>query len=233
MENGEQGIKLVVAKGLCDFFGITGAEKSHLCDLAIKSNERGWWEPFFDTATGQGIRPKIPLFLETEQAARLVQVLELALIPGLVQTRDYLLELDKAQPPESAGLAEARLGIRVVRQDRFFGQRNPPRLELLMATTAIDYLDAMPRKVRDGQIARLREINALPFADIRVLTRMHAGATGAFNILTPRDGLPPFVFMDQPDGCRYVEPPAVVSKFVQMFTSAQDSSAEPLEGYLK
>ncbi|WP_199035646.1 helix-turn-helix domain-containing protein [Glycomyces salinus] len=233
MENGEQGIKLVVAKGLCEFFSIEGAEKSHLCELAVKSNERGWWEPFFDTVTGKGLRPKIPLFLETEQASKRIRVLELALIPGLAQTREYLLELDAAQPPTEEDLAEPKLGLRSVRQERLFSLRRPPKLEFLISTAAIDFLEAMPRKVRDGQIARLREINAMPFADVRVLTRINAGVLGAFNLLDPSDGLPPIVFMDHPDGSRYVEQPAVVSRFEQNFISAHDRAAEPLEGYLR
>jgi hypothetical protein len=172
---------------------------------------------------------EVPLFLETEQTSKRIRVLELALMPGLAQTRDYLLELDAAQPPPDEDLSEAKHDLRSVRQKRLFGRRRLPQLEFLIATAAFDFLDSMPLNVRDGQIARLREINAMPFADIRVLTGMNAGASGAFSILYPSDGLPPIVFMDQPDGSRYVEMPAVVFRFEQNFESARDMAAEPLD----
>ena len=107
-----------------------------------------------------------------------------------------------------------------------------PRLEFVIGKAAIDYLDTLPGPVRDGQIARLREVAALDNASVRVLTGLHAATAGGFNILYPDDETEPFVFTDAADGCRYVEQPQLVSMYEQIFGSVQDQSMT-LEEYLR
>ncbi|GAB4005343.1 hypothetical protein GCM10029992_52950 [Glycomyces albus] len=221
MENGEQGIKLIVAKGLCEFFGIEGAEKSHMCELAVKSNERGWWEPFVDKATGRRPSAGFPLFLEAEQEASHFRILETEVVPGLLQTRGYTAELAHTALPNPDQPLLELLDFREKRQKRVFSRVPAPTLEIIIGPAVLVYINAMPREVRDGQIARFEEIDRLPFVEICVLTGMHAGHSGAFNILNPGDGGPPFVFLDAADGCRYIEHSTVVSRFERISCRCQ------------
>lgn len=232
IEEGTQATRAIVVEKLCDLYGIDDAEMSHLTSLAARGKERGWWEPYFDIAAGETSRPKIPLFLETEQAARQIWVLETEVIPGLLQTPEYLRQLQSVQLAMREEVAESWRGLRTHRQQLLYSRAPLPRLEFLIGKAAIDYLDAMPTDVRDEQRARLLEVAAMRGASIRVLTRIHAATAGAFNLLYPGDDGEPFVFTDGADGCRYIEQPGLVSMYEQIFESARDMSI-PIEEYLR
>jgi hypothetical protein len=221
-----------VVEKLCAQYGISGPELSHLTMLAVRSKERGWWEPYFDVGAEQTSRPKIPLFLETEQSALRIWVLETEVIPGLLQTPEYLQILQAAQLLMTDEVTESWRGLRTKRQELLYGRDPFPVLEFIIGRAAVDYLDAMPANIRDGQIRRLLEVAAMPSVNIRVLTQLHAAAAGSFNLLYPGDATDPFVFMDAADGCRYIEDSRIVSMFEQTFSSARDKTVQ-VEEYLR
>lgn len=232
IEEGTQATRSIVVEKLCAQYGISGPELSHLTMLAVRSKERGWWEPYFDIGAEQTSRPKIPLFLETEQSALRIWVLETEVIPGLLQTPEYLQILQAAQLLMSDEVTESWRGLRTKRQELLYGRNPFPVLEFIIGRAAIDYLDAMPADARDGQIKRLLEVAAMPSVNIRVLTQLHAAAAGSFNLLYPGDATDPFVFMDAADGCRYIEERRIVSMFEQTFSSARDRTVQ-VEEYLR
>lgn len=232
IEEGTQATRSIVVEKLCSLYEVTTEEMSHLTSLVARGNEQGWWEPYFDIGTEETSRPKIPLFLETEQVATQIWVLETEVIPGLLQTPEYLRELQAVQTAMNEAAAESWRGLRTHRQKLLYSRVPMPRLEFLIGKAAVDYLDAMPGAVRDGQIARMREVNGMRGADIKIITRLHPGSAGSFNYLFTGDDGDSFVFADAADGCRYVQQPQLVSMYGQIFTSAQNMSV-PLEEYLR
>jgi transcriptional regulator with XRE-family HTH domain len=232
IEEGTQATRTIVVEKLCARYGIAPAEMSHLTTLASRSKERGWWEPYFDIGAEETSRPKIPLFLETEQSALRISVLETEVVPGLLQTPQYLRALQAAQLPMREEVAENWRGLRTKRQELLYGRDPFPVLEFIIGRAALGYLDAMPGDVRDAQIARILEVAAMPSVSIRVITQIHAATAGAFNILYPGDATEPFVFMDAADGCRYIEQPQLVSMYEQIFGSARDKTVHVKE-YLR
>lgn len=232
IEEGTQATRSMVVEKLCGLYNIDTAEMSHLTTLAVRGKEPGWWEPFFDIVTEETSRPRIPLFLETEQVARRILVLELTVVPGLLQTLEYLREIQAVQIAMIEEAAESWRALRTKRQELLYSRSPLPEMQFLLGRPVIDFLEGMPSSVRDGQIARLVEVNAMPQASIRVLTRMHPGAAGSFNLLFTDDEADAFGFADADDGCRYIPQPQLVSMYGQMFTAAHDMSV-PLEEYLQ
>ncbi|MEU5156727.1 helix-turn-helix transcriptional regulator [Glycomyces sp. NPDC021274] len=232
IEAGTHGTRRLVVESLVSHYGIPQEEASHLYGLVVRGAERGWWEPYFDIGAGQASRPRIPLFLETEQSAAQIWVLETEVIPGLLQTPEYLHVLQAAQLVMSEEVTESLQGLRTKRQELLYGRSSLPVLEFIIGKAAIDYLDAMDPEVRDGQIARILDVAAMPNVRIRVLTQLHAAAAGAFNIVYPGDATDPIVFMDAPDGCRYIEDRRIVSMFEETFGSARGKTVL-VEEYLK
>lgn len=232
IEEGTQATKPIVVEALCKLYGIDDTEMSHLTTLAVRGKERGWWEPYFDIGSEETSRPKIPLFLETEQSALQIWVLETEVIPGLLQTPEYLRELQAVQLPMREEVAESWRGLRTHRQKLLYSRTPLPSLEFLIGKAAVDYLEAMPAEVRNGQVDRLLEVSAMAGASIRVLTSLHAATAGAFNLLYPGDESEPFVFTDAADGCRYIEQRQLVSMYEQIAESARDKSV-PVEEYLR
>ncbi|GAB4004067.1 helix-turn-helix transcriptional regulator [Glycomyces albus] len=232
IENGEQATHILQARGLCDHFGVTGSEKSHLCDLAVRGKEAGWWESYVKPGARESTRPDFPLFLETEQVAVHIRSLEIEMIPGLLQTPEYLREVQAAQLPMSPEVAESVRALRAHRQQLMQQRTDEPRLEFLVSRAALDYLEEVPGDVAVEQRNRLLKAVEEERAQIRVITRLHAGTTGPFWILTPPDETRPFVYIDDLDGCRYIEKPEVVSLYERAFGRAWERSV-PIEEYLR
>lgn len=232
IEAGTHGTKKVVIEALVKHYRISTKEASHLYALVVRGAERGWWEPYVDGGTKQGTRPDFPLFLESEQVAAFIRVLETELIPGLLQTPEYLLALQAAQLPIPDDVAEAVRALRTLRQKLIWGRSRPPQMAFLIGEGALRYLEHLPGQVRDGQVRRLLEAAREPHIDIRVITELHAGAAGAFNIITPTEQEATFTFVDLLDGCRYIEDRDIVSMYVRAFLAAQKKTVR-VEEYLR
>ncbi|WP_246039737.1 helix-turn-helix domain-containing protein [Glycomyces buryatensis] len=231
IEKGVQGTKRPVIESLCRHYDVDDKERSYLLALWARSAERGWWEAYFDASSEEVISPDFPLFLESEQIATLIRMFESEVIPGLLQTPEYLLALQAVQLPVPPEVAEKIRALRVHRQKLIFGRKDNPQMEFLIGAGAMHYLMRLPEPVRDGQIARLREVNALPNASVRILTGLHAAAGSPFKLLTTSPDMPPIAYLESRDGCRYIERSEVVFFFERLFTSAQGNS-EALEEYL-
>jgi hypothetical protein len=221
----------MVVEKLCDLYAISQKEMSHLTTLAVRGKERGWWEPYVDGGTGKESRPNFPLFLETEQIAVSTRGLETEVIPGLLQTEEYLLALQAAQLPMPEEVAASVRALRTHRQRLMRERTDNPRMEFLISRSAIDYLDQLPAEVVAGQRERLLQVAADPNMEVGVITALHAGAAGAFAILTPPDDEPPLVYIDDLDGCRYIEDLDVVSLYEQAFKAVRAMSVS-IEEYL-
>lgn len=232
IEEGKQATRPLVVEKLCSLYGITGAEMSHLTGLAARAKERGWWEPYIDGGTKEGTRPDFPLFLETEQIATHIRVLETEVIPGLLQTEAYLLALQAAQLPMPEDVAAGVRALRTHRQRLMAERADDPRQEYLFSRSAIDHLEALPADAAEEQRDRLLAAAEVENVQIRVIASLHAGAAGAFAVLAPPEEEPPFVYIDDLDGCRYIEDLDVVSTYDRAFTLAWDKSV-PIKEYLR
>ena len=224
IEGGEQATHILKAQALCEFFKVSPEEKSRLCDLATRGTEKGWWEPYFDKRRGTAAAPKTPLFLETERSASRIWGLETEVIPGPLQTLEFLRAIQSAGLPILDDDAAAAQGLRAHRQKSHDERLDNPEMELIIGQAAIYYLNQLPAEVQDGQWARMREMADRPNVTIRVLNRLHAATANSFTILTPADDLPPFVYLDAVDGCRYIEDPDVVSLYERTFAAARENT---------
>lgn len=229
IEAGSHGTRQPVVESLVKHYGISQEEASHLYGLVLRGAERGWWEDYIDKGSGKETRPDFPMFLESEQVATLICVFENEVVPGLLQTLEYLEALQAAQLSISPDVAEAVRGLRVRRQ-KLLGRSDAPAMVFLIGEGAMRYLNRLPQQVRDGQLARLREVAAMPNAEIRVVTELHAAAAGGFAVLAPPK-MPPLVYVDHLDGCRYIENTEVVSVYERAFAAARPKSV-PIEEYL-
>ena len=80
---------------------------------------------------------KIPLFLETEQTAMRIRVVETEVMPGLLQTPEYLQALQDAQLPMPDEVAQSWRALRTKRQEMLYSRRVLPRLEFVIGKAAI------------------------------------------------------------------------------------------------
>lgn len=229
IEAGTQGTKQTTIEAFVKHYGIGPEEGSYLQTLRVRGTERGWWEDYIDKGTKESTRPDFPMFLESEQIAKHISMFESEVVPGLLQTPAFLQALQDAQLPIPLEVAEQVRKLRERRQEVFQGQ--VPAMQVLLGEAAILYLMRLAPEVRDGQVARLREVAAMPEAEVRITTRLHAAMAGSFAVVTTPDEFPPIVYSDLMDGCRYLEDMNVTSRYRRAFAAAWEVSVS-LEEYL-
>jgi transcriptional regulator with XRE-family HTH domain len=231
IEKGTQGAKQVLIEKLAALYNIPAEELSYLLALCVRGAERGWWEDYIDKGTKEGTRPDFPMFLEYEQIATLIRCYEAELVPGLLQTIEYLRWLQNVQLPIPPEVAQQVQQLRGRRQELFGDRADTPEMQFLLGEAAIRTLMQLPPEVRDGQLARLLDAARTAGIQIRVITQLHAAAAGSFAILNDPEGFPPIAYTDQLDGCRYIEDMDVTSRYVQAFAAAWEMSVS-IEEYL-
>lgn len=225
-ETGVNAPKKMAITALAESIGATPEERSRMNTLSLESKQRGLFE-------GNNIPPGLRVLYETEATASLIRSLGLEYLPGQLQTREYHLVAQEAQPPIDPKRAEALRELRTRRQELLFSRAPIPRMRYLIGPAALLYLDEHP-KMKDVQLARLLEVAAMPQVDVRVVKGFHAAMLGSFTILTPPQstGARPFVYVEAIDGGRYLES-AVVSEFEAAFDIVEGRQSIGIEEYLR
>lgn len=222
-----QGAKPLVVAGLCDAYGVDDEVKSHLCQLALKGAERGWWEKYPD-----GRLHLQPLYLEAEHAATDIRAIETEFIPGLLQTPGYIAELVAASHMPGQ-LAKDIRTLRSHRQKLMFDRRQLPKIQFAIGAGAFVYLDRMPMGIKDEQLKRILEVSEFPNVDIRAIEGV-GPTVGAYTVVTSEtdDGeRETIVYVDGLDGCRYIEDPEVIASYEQPF-AVVFHGATPIREYI-
>lgn len=225
-KRGQFAPKKGAIKAIAVATGASSEELSVMNTLSLESRKRGLFE-------GNHVPAELRVLYETEATARLIRSIELEYIPGLLQTVEYHLAAQAAQVPIEPEKAAMLRRLRTRRQEIVFGRDPLPRMQFVIGVAALAYLDQHP-ELREGQIARLREVAALPGVEIRVITGFHAAMLGSFTILTPpaSTGAKPFPYVEDNDGGRYVEGD-VVSEYEAVFRMVWDRQSIELEDYLR
>lgn len=113
LENGGRTIDPEEVSALLVAYGATGVERERLLSLAREVNLPGWWE-----TSGSGGLPKhLPALIGFEAEAVELTDVSMLLIPGLLQTADYMRALMTAAGvvgAEMETVVAARLGRQVV-----------------------------------------------------------------------------------------------------------------------
>jgi len=225
-ESGKYAPQPNTVAALADAVGATAEERARMKDLAESARKRG----LFD---GRNVPPHLRALYELEATAVRIWSLELEHIPGLLQTIEYHQWVQRFQLPVEPKYAEI---LRLLRQQRYeimVGRADTPEMLFLIGQSAMRYLDLYP-DIKDDQIQRLREANALPNAEVRVITGMHAGMLGAFTIFEPpaTTGGRPFLYTENYRGEAFEEGD-VVSTSEEAACLIRDEQSQNLEDYLR
>lgn len=200
----------------------TPEQLSRMKSLSLAARQRGLFE-------GNNVAPNARAFYESEATADLIRSIGLEVFPGLLQTRAYQRIAQEAQLPTDEGRAADLRELRTRRQKIIFGRQSLPQMHFIVGRAALLYLDDYP-DIREEQIARLLEVDAMPGCEVRVVSGLHAAVLGSFTILSLPDTRP-LVYVEAIDGGRYVEG-AVVSEFEATFQAVRESQSVPIQEVL-
>ena len=176
IETGQQAVDVHGVRSMLDLYDVGGDRWTEMIDLTREARQKGWWHAY--GISGQG-------YLGLETDATVVHDYQLAYVPGLLQTDDYMRALFRNSRQRRTEVEIDRdVRARLYRQRRLTEQ---PALELV----AIVDESALRRPVGGVEVmrAQLRHLvnrSALPSVCLQVLPvslGVHSGLNGSFTVL--------------------------------------------------
>ncbi|MGH3934147.1 MAG: helix-turn-helix domain-containing protein [Pseudonocardiaceae bacterium] len=200
-----------------------GADETTLAaleELREEASKRGWWSTY-----------RLPKWLAgyvgLETDAISLRCLDIEIIPGLLQTEQYMRRLYTLSAPPPAKEIDRLVRARLQRQSRLTG---PDALQLsaVVSQGALERC-ARDKAVADAQLAQLRERAAWPNVDLRVLPfdlGLHVG-TGPFTVLAfPDHLLPDAAYQEYAVGGHIIDDPLVVARLATLFDELRGQSLD-------
>jgi transcriptional regulator with XRE-family HTH domain len=217
---------------LCRLYQVDYVTMDAAQDLAEASQGRGWWEDA-ETVLASGFG----FFLGLESDAAQILTYEPDLVPGLLQTPDYVRAEARAayQPPDEETL-ERRVAARVKRQQELFARTPPVRLRAVLGEAALANQVGGP-EVMAAQLSHLHQMAEDARVDLRVLPHSagahSAQAGGGFILMRYRDpDDPTVVYLESAAGGSYLEMPAQVDRYAWLFRDVHARSTPIKEHHL-
>ncbi|RST08311.1 MULTISPECIES: DUF5753 domain-containing protein [Streptomyces] len=183
MESGWVPMRDPDIRVLCEFYGVTDADAVNgLLDLARLDRERrkakGWWQQM-PMVGGFGE------YIAMEEVSTRIRTWQPALVPGLLQTPEYIRALGVTSNWSHPDEIEALVTSRVKRQARLRGEQ-PMELHAVLWEAALRHQVGSAQVMR-AQLDHLMEMARLPHVHVQVLPFLagrHHGAKGSFSILS-------------------------------------------------
>jgi Domain of unknown function (DUF5753)/Helix-turn-helix domain len=226
LENGQVGFKERDMVDLLQLYGVTDPDEvAELLKLAREANAPGWWQPYGD------LLPQwFKAYVDLESAATLIRTYEGQLVPGLLQTEDYMRAvIGGAQLDESPEEAERRVALRRTRQT-VLTRKQPPRLWAVIDEAALRRPVGGPEVMR-RQLERLIDAAKLANVTLQILplgAGAHPGMVGAFSILRFADQeLPDVVYVEHLTNALYLDRRDDVNQYLHVIDGISMRAAPP------
>jgi transcriptional regulator with XRE-family HTH domain len=226
LENGQVGFKDRDVVDLLALYGVDDpVEVVEFVILAREANAPGWWHDYGDLLP-QWFRA----YVDLESAATLIRTYEGQLIPGLLQTEDYMRAVvGGAQLEDSPEEAERRVALRLGRQT-LLERKDAPRLWAVVDEAAVRRPVGGPKVMR-AQVERLIETSELPNVTLQILPFVagaHPAMVGSFSVLRFADQeLPDVVYVEHLSNATYLDKRDEVERYLDVMESLCLGSEPP------
>jgi transcriptional regulator with XRE-family HTH domain len=226
MEKGEGGFKPLTVKSLLMAYGITDVrEIDAFLELARDASKPGWWHSFDDVLPAW-----FKVAVGLEESATLIRAYEPQVVPGLLQTEDYIRAQTTASFPAATGEeVERRVALRLARQE-LLRRPAPPEYWVVMDETVLRR-PVGSREVMRGQVARLIEAAEMPAVTIQVIpfsAGWHPALYGMFWIFRfPDEEMPDIVYSETLTGAYYMNKPAETTAYIEAIDRMCAQAATP------
>ncbi|MEU3020903.1 helix-turn-helix transcriptional regulator [Nocardiopsis sp. NPDC007018] len=177
IETGKQGVTPADVASLLAIYGVTGHERDRLVETAATVNEPGLWEK------QGGMSRDSQTLMRLESEATEIVNLEPLVVPGLLQTPDYIRALMNACGVAAPDL-EVRVASRMGRQ-ALITRSTPPHLEFIIDESALRR-PLLPAQALSRQLRHIIETAERPNVSVRVLPFSlggHRGLDGSFMLM--------------------------------------------------
>jgi transcriptional regulator with XRE-family HTH domain len=186
-------------RAMLDEYGLAVSDWQPYLDMYERAIEKGWWHPYGVDDHG---------YISLEHDACMVREFQLAYVPGLLQTEEYIRAVFAGiRVQRSRKWVDNQVLVRLRRQERLLGNDNPLQFHTIIAESAFAQADR-------AQLARIIERAALQHVEVQVLRNgsgLHDGHMGHFALLNFPDARDPQVlYLEHAVGSLHVEDPEKV-----------------------
>jgi transcriptional regulator with XRE-family HTH domain len=222
IETGHVGVTPRDTRDLLKLYGVEPDQLEALVQLSREARKKGWWHTYNEVFTGA--------FVGLEAETSSLRAYQALLIPGLLQTEDYMRAVIRAARPDATEAhVEKRVMARLARQ-RLLTDLDPPRYWAVI-DEAVLCRPVGGHQVMHAQLNWLIARAALPHVTIQVLpfaAGAHAGMEGPFLILGfPEQSDPDVVYVDNTTTGIYLEEPAEILRYTLMFDHLRAAALAP------
>lgn len=224
IESAQSGARVGDVSRMLDLYGISGPEYDSLLQVARDARQRGWWQRY-----SSSLPEWFSTYVGLESEADSIQGYDVDMIPGLLQTEDYMRAvLSSSLHPVADEEVERRIEVRKTRQADAVDSDSPPKVWQIIDEGALRRRVGSTQVHRD-QLGRLRELSRLPNVTVQVLP-FDAGAyvQGAFTILgfaEPTD--PDIVYVEYQTGALYLEEADELATYTLVFDHLRAAALSP------
>jgi hypothetical protein len=223
IETGQRGATLRDVRDLCDFYGVTDqAFRDQLMDLAKLGKQPGWWQPFdlpYSTYVG------------FEAEARVIRDFDSAVVPGLLQTPEYVRALHEDPLPfGSRDVIGQRIQARLRRQELLIRQNPPPlQLRAILDEAVLHRVIGGPA-VMAAQLKWVVQETERSNVTVQVLPYgigAHPALDSNFNILEFSGPAADIVYSEGMVGFIYLDRPEDITRYHQVFEHLSQLALKP------
>ncbi len=211
IEVGKSSIKDQTVRSLCQLYDVEANDLEVMLRLARESTQRGWWADYRDTL------PEWARQLVGQEADALhFWSYESEIVPGLLQTSDYVAAINRTLHPdmtdEQVGRAQQ---LRRERQQRL-DDDDPPQLHFYLNEAVIRRVLGS-REVMADQLDYLAEASRLDHIELRVVPFAaggHAAMSARFVLIQfPDEDSAAFAYVENDRGGTYQESPSDLNRY--------------------
>jgi transcriptional regulator with XRE-family HTH domain len=227
IENGKQVILPRTVRLLCQCYNIGAPTIDMLMRQAEESSDRAWYAMYSDT-----VPHWVESFLGLEAEATEVWTYQAELVPGLLQTPDYVRAVAAAAQLDSTDAEIDRsVELRLARQRRLTSD-HPPKLHSVVNEAVLMRPVGGPSTMA-AQLRHLLDMTEQDNITIQVLAFAageHVAMTGAFTMLRFPDELEMnAVFLEHDHGATSAERPADINRYGRMFERLVSQALSPAQ----
>jgi transcriptional regulator with XRE-family HTH domain len=226
IEKGTVGISTSDLRSLLSYYGVHDNERiNNLVRLAKSSRERPWWAPYREHLPSSDFEKLLGL----EAEATTIETFQSTLIPGLLQTQQYMhYVLGGITHELGSESVNVREEVRLRRQQAVLYSDDPPKFKVVLD-------EATLRRVADSgpvmrqQLLHLAELSARPNIVIEVIP-FTAGPyldSGTFAILSFDSTDDPVVYLENAWYDLLLDKEDQVSKYQDLLDELRQRALDP------
>ncbi|MBW8486340.1 helix-turn-helix domain-containing protein [Actinomadura sp. PM05-2] len=224
IESGRTGPHPNDVRRMLEVYGLHDeADREALLSLAKEARQRGWWYSYRDVLPSQ-----YEFYIGMESQATSIDVFELAVVHGLLQTEDYARALIRSGPLElDPQEIERRVEVRTTRQE-ILARPDRPQLWAIMDEAAI----RRPVGGATTMVAQLKHLLEVAHGKTTVQVipysaGAHPGTTGPFTVLAFEGAEGDMVYMETINGNLWVDKADEVRRFTTAFDHLRAVALSP------